>query len=242
MRKEIIETNYKQSFSDKKNRETEYFFTVVICTFNRDKLIGRALQSLVEQKYRDFEVIVVDDGSTDQTFGVVKKFREKLNLRYIYQQNKGLSVARNVGGFSANGEYITFLDSDDEYLPKHLLSRYEILTQDRSIQFLYGGIQIVGNEYVPDANDPTNLIHLSECVVGGTFFIKKKLFIKLNGFNQLKYGDDYDFYKRVLQEKVKIVKVDFPTYVYYRNTEDSICNTLINKRKSKNVQEKNAPK
>jgi len=242
MRKEIIETNYKQSFSDKKNRETEYFFTVVICTFNRDKLIGRALQSLVEQKYRDFEVIVVDDGSTDQTFGVVKKFREKLNLRYIYQQNKGLSVARNVGGFSANGEYITFLDSDDEYLPKHLLSRYEILTQDRSIQFLYGGIQIVGNEYVPDANDPTNLIHLSECVVGGTFFIKKELFIKLNGFNQLKYGDDYDFYKRVLQEKVKIAKVDFPTYVYYRNTEDSICNTLINKRKSKNAQEKNAPK
>lgn len=220
-------------------KATEYFFSVIICTFNREKLLGRALQSLLQQKFQDFEVIVVDDGSTDQTFSVVKNYRNKLNLRYIFQQNKGLSVARNVGGFSANGEYITFLDSDDEYLPHHLSSRYEVLMNDSNIQFLYGGVQVVGNEYVPDANDPTKLIHISECVVGGTFFIKKELFTKLKGFNQLNYGDDYDFFKRVLQEKAKIIKVNFPTYIYHRDTQDSICNTFINERKTKNAQKEN---
>lgn len=242
MRKEIIETKHKKTLSLNRHNTNEFFFTVVICTYNRANLLGKALQSLVNQKFRDFEVIVVDDGSTDQTFAVVKEFRNKLNLRYIFQQNKGLSIARNVGGFSANGEFITFLDSDDEYLPQHLMLRYEILMQERTIQFLYGGVQIIGNEYVPDVNNPNSLVHLSECVVGGTFFIKKDLFMKMNGFNQMEYGDDYDFYKRVLQEKVLIKKVDFPTYVYNRNSEDSICNTIINKGKTKNVKEKGPQK
>lgn len=238
MRKEIIETNYKNNYNQTNESSIDYFFSVVICTYNRDKLLPRALQSLINQKYKDFEVIVVDDGSADRTFSVVKEFRNHLNLRYIYQLNKGLSEARNVGGFSAKGEYITFLDSDDEYKQDHLFSRFQILNENRNIELLFGGVEVIGNNFVPDAENPEKLVNLSECVVGGTFFIKKELFQRLNGFRKLNYADDYDFYKRVINEKAKILKTDISTYVYYRDTADSMCNTLINKRKKTSGKEK----
>lgn len=238
MRKEILDNNYKTTLKQQKNNNIEYFFSVVICTYNREKLLPRALNSLTKQKYKDFEVIIVDDGSTDRTFSIYQEFRNTLNLRYIYQQNKGLSLSRNVGGFSANGEYITFLDSDDEYKDEHLQTRYELLKENRNIDLLMGGVEVIGNNYVPDANNLDKLINISECVIGGTFFIKKEFFYKLQGFRQLDYSDDYDFYQRALDEKAKILKVDFPTYVYYRDTEDSICNTIINNRKTQSGKKK----
>lgn len=233
MRNEKIETKINYQTNKTNSKQTEYFFSVVICTYNRELLLPRALNSLIEQKFTDFEVIVVDDGSNDRTYSLIKEYRNKLNLRYIFQQRKGLSTARNVGGFSAEAEYITFLDSDDEYKPEHLQIRHRILTENHNINFLYGGVEIIGNKFIPDANNPDNLIEISQCVVGGTFFIRKELFHKLNGFRQLDYADDYDFYKRVLEEKAKILKIDYPTYIYYRDTEDSMCNTIIkNRRKS----------
>lgn len=238
MRKEIAQTNYKTTLKQQNDYGTDYFFSVVICTYNREKLLPRALDSLIKQKFKDFEVIVVDDGSTDRTFSVIKKYRNELYLRYIFQQNEGLSISRNVGGLSSNGEYITFLDSDDEYKIDHLLSRFNVLTENRKIDLMHGGVEIIGNSFVPDANNPDKLIELSECIIGGTFFIKRQLFQKLNGFRQLEYSDDYDFYKRAIAEKANILKVDIPTYIYYRDTEDSICNTIINKGKNKGGKEK----
>lgn len=229
MRKENIEISNKNRLKQIAESKPDYFFSVIICTFNREKLLPRALESLLKQEYKDFEVIVVDDGSTDRTFSIIKEYRKFLNLRYIYQQNKGLSEARNVGGFSAKGAFITYLDSDDEYKPDHLHSRFLLLDENQNIEFLFGGVEVIGNNFLPDANNPDKLIHVSECVIGGTFFIKKELFQKLNGFRKLNYADDYHFYKRVLEDKAKILKTDLPTYVYYRDTNDSICNLLINK-------------
>lgn len=232
MRKEIDKNNYKTKTKEQNQLDRDYFFTVVVCTYNRDKILPRALNSLTKQKFKDFEVIVVDDGSSDRTFSVVKEYRNLLNLRYIYQQNKGLSLARNVGGFSANGVYITFLDSDDEYKSHHLASRYKILSENQNIDLLLGGVEVVGNNLVPDANNPDSLIEISNCVVGGTFFIKKEFFRKLEGFRALDFADDYDFYKRAVAEKANIVEVQLPSYIYYRDMDDSICNTLM-KKKSK---------
>lgn len=238
MRKEIAQTDHKTSLKQQNVHKTDYFFSVVICTYNREKLLPRALDSLIKQKFTEFEVIVVDDGSTDRTFSVIQNYRKKLNLRYIFQQNKGISISRNVGGLSSNGEYITFLDSDDEYRQEHLQSRFKILSGNPKIDLLFGGVEVVGNSFVPDANNLDKLIELSECIIGGTFFIRRQLFKKLNGFRQLEYSDDYDFYKRAVAEKANILKVDIPTYIYFRDTEDSICNTIINKGKNKDDKKK----
>jgi len=94
--------------------------SVIIPTYNRAHLIGRAIKSVLNQTYRDFEIIIVDDGSTDNTEEVVKSFTDK-RIRYIrHKENKGAATARNIGIKAARGEYIAFQDSDDEWLPAKL--------------------------------------------------------------------------------------------------------------------------
>jgi len=90
--------------------------SVIIPTYNRAHLIGRAIQSVLNQTYQDFELIVVDDGSTDNTNEVIKEFSQKdKRILYIkHDKNKGGSAARNTGIKAARGEYIAFQDSDDE--------------------------------------------------------------------------------------------------------------------------------
>ena len=92
--------------------------SVVIATYNRAKLLGETLESILGQTFRDFEVIVVDDGSTDETERVINSYGQR--VRYYYQKNKGPSAARNLGVHHARAEWISIQDSDDLCLPNHL--------------------------------------------------------------------------------------------------------------------------
>ena len=123
----------------------------------------------------------------------------------------------------ANGKYFTFLDSDDEYQPDHLQRRYDILRHNEGIELLHGGVEVIGDEYVSDKFDPSKRIHISECVVGGTFFIRQYLWTKLGGFNDIAYGDDNEFFQRAQSIGAHIEKTDAPTYKYYRTESDSLC-------------------
>ncbi len=202
------------------------FFSVIICTYNRANFLKRALNSLLKQTFSDWEVILIDDGSTDNTKEVVKPYLEKfMNFSYFYQENKGIAAARNFGLSIAKGKYCTFLDSDDEYCENHLETRFEILRSNPNIDLLHGGVQIIGNEYVPDKSNTNKHIHLSECVIGGTFFVKTEVALALKGFNR-QYSEDSDFYERAVKSGYLTEKIDLQTYKYYRDTADSICNKL----------------
>ena len=89
--------------------------SVIIPTYNRAAYIVEALESVFAQTYGDCEIIVVDDGSTDDTKAVLQSHMAR--IRYIYQENAGVSVARNTGISAATGEWIAFLDSDDQWRP-----------------------------------------------------------------------------------------------------------------------------
>ncbi|MGH7835786.1 MAG: glycosyltransferase family 2 protein [Candidatus Binatia bacterium] len=94
--------------------------SVVIPTYNRARLIGRSVQSVLNQSYSDFEVLVIDDGSTDATAGVLGGFRDQ-RIRYIrLANNSGAGAARNVGIRMSRGKFIAFQDSDDEWLSEKL--------------------------------------------------------------------------------------------------------------------------
>lgn len=93
--------------------------SVVIPLYNKGPHIARALNSVLAQTFQDFEVIVVDDGSTDDGAEVVRKFDDP-RIRLIHQENQGVSAARNVGVEASRGELVAFLDADDEWLPRHL--------------------------------------------------------------------------------------------------------------------------
>lgn len=108
------------------------FISVIIPTFNRARQVHSALGSVLAQTYRNFEVIVVDDGSTDETEKVVASLienqsRSGIQVRYVHQHNQGQSAARNRGAEEAGGEWIAFLDSDDLWLPRKLERQVEAL-------------------------------------------------------------------------------------------------------------------
>lgn len=92
--------------------------SVIIPTYNRAKFVTKAIDSVLAQTYKDYEIIVVDDGSTDNTKEALEPYMDKIT--YIYQENEGVSAARNKGIKVARDEWIAFLDSDDEWLPEKL--------------------------------------------------------------------------------------------------------------------------
>jgi glycosyltransferase involved in cell wall biosynthesis len=102
-------------------------FSVVIPTFNRAKFVVKAVESVLHQVLKAKEIIVVDDGSVDQTRAVLEPYRDKIH--YIFQQNSGASAARNTGIRAANGAWLAFLDSDDEWTPEYLLKQVQWATQ-----------------------------------------------------------------------------------------------------------------
>lgn len=97
------------------------FFSIILPTCNREALLPRAIRSVMNQTFQDWELIVVDDGSTDETGTLVDSFSDE-RIRYFFQENKGQGAATNAGIQLAEGQYICFLDSDDEYFPNHLES------------------------------------------------------------------------------------------------------------------------
>jgi len=200
--------------------------SVLIPSYNREEILKRAVESVLNQTFKNFELIIIDDGSTDNTSSMIWEYQKQLaNIRYLRHSNRKLPLTLNAGIQASASEYITFLGSDDEYRSNHLKTRLEIMENDKSVDVLYGGVEIIGNPFVKDKNDLSKNIHLSECIIGGTFFGKRNVFLNMEGFNDIEYSEDSDFFERA-SRKFKFVKTDAPTYVYYRDLPDSICNTI----------------
>lgn len=203
------------------------FFSIILATFNRENIISRAINSVLNQSFTDWELIIVDDCSNDNTIELIEPFLTDKRISYLVQKhNKGVSATRNNGISNSRGKYITFIDSDDQYKKNHLMERYKIL-KDRNIDLLHGGVEIVGNSKVPDKHDTNKLIELSECVIGGTFFINSAIKNEIKLFDEtVKYSEDSHLFEKFLENKLIVEKVGIPTYIYYRDTVDSICNTV----------------
>lgn len=201
------------------------FFSVIITTYNRADLLLRALDSLIRQIEQDWEAVIIDDGSTDDTKNRILPFLNK-KIHYVWQPPEGASAAKNSGILFSKGKYITFLDSDDEYDEHHLQLRKMALEENEQIEFMYGGIKIIGNPFVPNRFDFSKMIHLSHCSVGGTFFIKKRVFLSLGGFAEIPFGSDADFFQRINSSGIHITKCEHPTYIYHRDNENTITNNI----------------
>ena len=211
----------------KSNSEIGPFFSVILTTYNRSQLLKRALNSLINQTEKDWEAIVVDDESTDDTYSQLLPYLLSYSkIRYIRKKHGGEAESKNEGMQAAKGKYISFLDSDDEYSPTHLESRKSILMQNSSVGLLYGGAKIIGNQYVPDRFDHTKKISLSDCVIGGTFFIERNVMFSLNGFSKILVGTDADLFDRAKNAEIVILETKILSYIYHHEINDSITNRL----------------
>lgn len=166
-------------------------FSIIIPSYNRAGTLGRAIESVHNQSFPCFEVIVVDDGSTDHSQKVVEAFTK---INYFYQENKGVSAARNRGAQIATGDWLIFLDSDDELLPKALEEFYKANNLFIDASVLLGGYILIKNTkettFIPEKGKYIG--HLS-----GSFAMKKEVFDRLDGYDtSLKFAENTELFFR----------------------------------------------
>ncbi len=201
--------------------------SVIIPTYNRAETVKRAVESVLSQTYRNFELIVVDDGSTDNTGKTLNSYAP--HLRYLHQPNRGVSAARNAGAREAAGEYVAFLDSDDEWKPeklekhiKYMLANNFSVSQADEIWIRNGKRLNKGKRHQKFEGD-IFLPSLSLCLVTpSAVMMKKELFRDYGGFDEnLPACEDYDLWLRMaLNEKFGYLKEDL--VVKYGGHEDQL--------------------
>ena len=122
--------------------------SIIIPIYNGDRFLSETIDSVLSQTYKNFEIIIVDDGSTDNTYQVLSHYIERFDPRvqYSYQKNQGVATARNKGFALARGQYIAFLDQDDVYLPQKLEKQVAIFVRYPEIGIVHSGWRRV-NEY-----------------------------------------------------------------------------------------------
>jgi glycosyltransferase involved in cell wall biosynthesis len=124
--------------------------SVVITTFNgKDRgFLGEAVESVLNQTFKDFELIIVDDGSSDNTKSFCKKYLKNRNVRYFFQENRGVSAARNLGIKKSSGEYVAFLDDDDVWSPRKLEKQIILIdsVDDKQFGLCYTALEIIDSK------------------------------------------------------------------------------------------------
>ena len=189
-------------------------------------LTKRAIDSVLEQDFQDFELIIIDDGSKGNDRKSLLEYVEKHEdkIVYIRHSNRGQAKSINRGVLISVGEFITILDSDDEYKPFHLSA---CLQEMENVDLICSTTETVVNSsddyYVPDKNDLSKPIHLDDAILFGTLFGHQKVFKSIDfegGF-----AADSAFYERA-QIQFRAKKVFQKSYIYYRNNPNSTCAVL----------------
>lgn len=183
--------------------------SIVIPTLNRAHLVTRAITSVLNQTYQDYEIIIVDDGSIDETERVIKRCNYKKIIYIKHKKTRGPGAARNTGIDATRGDYIAFLDSDDEWLPKKLEKQINLFKKNiDKIGLIYCGVQLIdqysGNTkekwmprfkgYVYEKNLAANF------VVSGssTVIVQRKALKKVGKFDEsLPSCEDWDLWTRI---------------------------------------------
>lgn len=203
--------------------------SVVIPTFNYGHLVCDAVDSVLAQAYRNIEVIVVDDGSTDDTRERLAKYGER--IRYHYQPNAGLSAARNTGISLAKGDLIALLDSDDAFHPKKLLCQVEYLKARPEIGLVatnsFSDEPCVWHDHASaDISVHTSTLELEDVVVKSRFvpssvLIRRECFEKAGLFEaELRSVEDRDMWIRIAAQ-FRITLITLPL-TWYRQTPGSM--------------------
>ncbi len=195
------------------------FFSVIIPALNEELYLPKLLDSLVEQTFKDFEVILVDAESTDKTVKEAKKYH-KLDLTIITNKKRNISSSRNIGAAKAKAPYLVFIDADNYFHPTFF---------ERMKDIILKGNEMIIPEIMPDSKkiyykslyESANIfIRLAKLVkhpysTGGNFVIKKETFQKLNGFDESIFvSEDHDIVKRANREGVKIAISDNPKVIF----------------------------
>lgn len=207
--------------------------SIIIPVYNGEKYLSATIQSVIDQTYNNWELIIVDDGSTDNTADVVKQFNDN-RISYIKKNNTGVSDSRNVGAQIAKGEILCFLDADDVWLPDNLEKKiYQLINEPNSIlvtspMYLwyesadYHNCKIVGSPIIDEWKEFRELRNIS---IPSSSLIYKKSFLEAGMFDtNISTSADFDLSIR-LRELGKFTYVNEPL-VLYRSHPSQMHNNI----------------
>lgn len=212
--------------------------SVIIPPYNYARYLCEAIDSVLVQTYKDYEIIVVDDGSTDNTKEVLRPYRNK--IKYIYQENKGLSAARNTGIRASKGDYFQFLDADDIILPEKISKQIDFFTENKDYSICYCEC-ITCSENIRDSSkyiyrnagpmiDPILQV-LNLHAYGSyplpihTLLIKRDIFDKVGLFcEELKAVEDREFLIRVILSGYEFGYLRYYGALYRVHTNQMLSN------------------
>jgi glycosyltransferase involved in cell wall biosynthesis len=217
--------------------------SVIIPTYNRESLIMRSIDSLLKQTNQDFEIIIADDASTDNTEQVIKDFNDPRVTYFKLEKNSGQCVSRNRAMKLAKGEYIGFLDSDDEWLPTKIEKQLGVFenSNDPKLAAVYCGFiekdEVLG--VTVTINRGNRRGNLYKSLLSGfcpstptMFLVKKDVLMQVNGFDEnLPTFVDYDLWLRVAKLGYTFDFVDEPLIVKYEHAGEQIAKNLDKRMK-----------
>tara|TARA_B100000131_G_scaffold109772_1_gene106653 strand:- start:453 stop:1418 length:966 start_codon:yes stop_codon:yes gene_type:complete len=210
-------------------------FSIIIPVFNRPDEINDLIQSIVDQKYRDIEIIVIEDGSSITSNDIINSFKNKINLQYHEISNQGPGLARNHGVKFANAEWIIFFDSDCTIPKNYFYEVDEFLKSNTEVDFFGGPDK--SNKSFSFLQKAINYSMTSMLTTGGirgskyrvdkflprsfNMGMKKKNFLQVGGFSSMRFGEDLDLTYRLLSSGAKssIIKT---AYVYHKRRNNLI--------------------
>lgn len=188
--------------------------SIIIPAYNKADYTVKAVKSVLNQIYMDIECIVVDDGSTDDTYD--KLFPYMNDIKYIYQPNKGVSAARNKGIVKSTGEYIAFLDCDDMYLPKKVARCVET-SNNFYADFIHTAAYLIDKDdkIIKEYKPTKGILLLKNFICNSTPLMRKDIFDKVGLFDENLFTcADWDMWLRIA-EKYQMYYFNEPL-TYYR--------------------------
>ncbi len=202
-------------------------FSVVIPVFNRAHIVQRAIDSVLNQTFSDFELLIVDDGSTDNSSEIVLK-NQDTRLKYLYQENQGVCAARNHGASCATGDFLVFLDSDD-FVISTWLEEFAILLSKKAVKLVFCDVEMLNvrtqkkllykasNPYQETNNKTSDGLYLT-----GAFCIQKEYFKELGGYDtKIKFGENTELRFRVIRKMPEISFTNKIGLIYEMSNEGS---------------------
>ncbi len=180
---------------------------IILPTFNRAYCLNRTIDSVLSQTYKEIKLYIIDDGSTDETKNLISQYQNEARLIYFYQENKGVSAARNYGIKKAQAEWVAFVDSDDEWLPNKLKTQVDFIKKNPNYRFVHSdeiwmrnGVRVNQKKKFDKSHHDLFRRSLEMCLISpSTVVMKKELCLQHELFNEnFIVCEDYDLWLKIL--------------------------------------------
>lgn len=209
--------------------------SVIMPAYNQAPFLSIAIESVLAQTYRNIELIIVDDGSTDQTATLCEKYAAKdSRVHFIKQENRGPSAARNVAIRQSHGNYLCFLDADDLMMPNKIAVQLDVMQQDPSLDVTYTALKMIdthGNDlgeiHSTYFSQPQLIVQMffRNVIPNPNTVMVKRICLENDLYNEsLKHAEDYDLMMRLVH-KYQFKYIDIPLTAYRRHG-DNLSNDL----------------